>query len=353
MDFSLTSEQTLLRESASRFLSETDLHGPALWAAFAELGWLGLAIPETHGGLGLGPVEVAILAEELGRHRLAEPFVAETVLAAGLLADAGARQDLLPGIADGSVRLALAHLEPGARACLAHVATTATRANDAWALNGEKTAALGADSASFFLVTARTSGSVRDLDGITLFLLPRTFDGLHLETHAAVDGSTIGVLRLADAVTPDALTLDAYPLLEAAIRRALAAWSAEAVGAMDALLRATIEYTSTRVQFGRPTAANQAVRHRLADMAVALEEARSLALRATLVLDDRAVTAARVKVGRAARFVAEQAVQLHGAMGVTEELSIGAYLRRLLALETLFGSPDEHLRRHAALRSAP
>ena len=208
---------------------------------------------------------------------------------------------------------------------------------------------------------ARTDGDVRDCEGIALFLLPRTLAGLALDAHAAIDGSTTLLLHLRDVEVGDDCLLaeHGFPAAERAVACGLTAWCAEAVGAMDALLAATIDYTRTRAQFGRPLAANQAVRHRLADMAVALEEARSLALKATLsggaARPDRArtIAAARVKVGRSARYVAEQAVQLHGGMGVTEELRIGAYLRRLLVLNAMFGSPEDQLRRHVSLREKP
>ena len=356
----------MLRDSARRFLTDQSraAERPSLWPEFAKLGWLALTLPDMHGGLAPAPVEVALLAEELGRHLVIEPWVASIVLATTLLADAGA-PDLLAGhaagIIEGTTRVALAHLEPHARACLSHVTTRAARTDTGWMLDGAKTAVIGADAATHFLITARTGGQTRDHKGIALFIVCRTLTGLGLNVHAAVDGSTTALLSLSRLeVAGESLVAEhAFPAVQRAVERGLTAWCAEAVGAMDALLEATVDYTRTRVQFGRPLAANQAVRHRLADMAVALEEARSLALKATLsdgtADNDRArtVAAARVKVGRSARYVAEQAVQLHGGMGVTEELPIGAYLRRLVALNAVFGSPEEHLRRHVMLRCRP
>lgn len=366
MDLSLTEEQSLLRDSARRFLADQAKAAGtrSLWPDFAELGWLALTLPDADGGMAPAPVETALIAEELGRHLVVEPWVASIVLATSLLVETGA-PDLVaahaPGIIAGTTRLALAHLEPPARACLSHVAVRANPGEAGWRLHGTKTAVIGAEAATHLLVTARTGGDVRDRQGIALFLLPRTLTGLDLDVRAAVDGSTTALLHLHELVVPGEylVTEHAFAGLERAADRALTAWCAEAVGAMDALLAATIDYTRTRVQFGRALAANQAVRHRLADMAVALEEARSLTLKATLSDDaaeaDRArtVAAARVKTGRSARYVAEQAVQLHGGMGVTEELPIGAYLRRVLALNAVFGSPEEHLRRHVLLRGKP
>ena len=361
MDFSLTQEQSQLRDSARRFLADrtgglrqgTDL----LWSAFADLGWLGLSLPEECGGMGLTSVEVAILAEELGRHCIVEPWVATVVLASDLLATTRLSNSgvasLLTGVADGTMRPAFAHIEKGARGCLPHVGMRATRTETGWVIDGLKTAIIGGAAITHYLVSARLDGQIRESRGIALFLMPRAKPGLVSDVHQAVDGSEITSLTLTQVqLGHDALLqTDAAGVIEGAVDRALTAWCAESVGAMDALLQSTIEYTRVRVQFGRPLASNQVIRHRLADMAIALEEARSLALKATLTKDDRtrAVAAAKVKVGRSARYVAEQAVQLHGAMGVTDELRIGAYLRRLLALNAIYGTPEEHLRHHSLL----
>ena len=356
MPFALTDEQSLLKATADRFLG--DRRGAAsLWPEFAGLGWLALTLPEADGGIGPAPVEVAILAEALGRHRVTDPFVAEVVLAAGLFAEVcppGESRALLASLGAGTARLAFAHEEHAARGALPHVAVSARLQDGAWTLDGRKVAVPGGDTATHFLITARTANAVDDPAGIALFLLPHDRPGVAVLTHPALDGTTTSTIELAGAAA-ELLAADAFPAIERAAERALAAWCAEAVGAMEALLAATVEYTKTRVQFGRPLAANQVVRHRVADMAVALEEARSLTLRATHALlaecDRRrlAVAAAKAGTGRASRYVAEQAVQLHGGMGVTEELEIGAFLRRLLALDLMLGSGETHLRRHADL----
>ena len=361
MDFLLTEEQARLRDSARRFLADraggSRQGAGSLWSAFADLGWLGLSMPEACGGMGLTSVEVAILAEELGRHCIVEPWVATVVLASGLLATTSSSNfgstSLLVGVADGTIRPALAHIEKEARGCLSHIGTRATRSESGWVLDGLKAAVIGGVATTHFLVSARIDGHIRESRGIALFLMPRATGGLVVDAHSCVDGSEITRLTLlrVEIAHDSLLSEDASEAIENAVEHALTAWCAESVGAMDSLLQSTIEYTRTRVQFGRPLASNQVVRHRLADMAIALEEARSLALKATLAEDDRAraVAAAKVKVGRSARYVAEQAVQLHGAMGVTDELRIGAYLRRLLALNTFYGTPEEHLRQHSLI----
>ena len=369
MDLTYSENQILLRDSVNRFLSDHAAAGagnadaPSLWPRFAELGWLAMPLPEAHGGLGEGPVETAILCEALGRHLVREPFVPRAVLGAGLLATAGTEEQQasrLPGVATGRERLALAHTEAGARNCLSHVATTARRNDNGWVLDGRKEAILGEAGANTLLVSARVAGDVRDESGIVVFLLPREAPGLRLEAQPTVDGAGAACATLsAVELSADALLGardDAFVDLERAIEAAIVAWSWELVGIMEALLAATVAYTKQRVQFGKPLSVHQVLRHRMVDMSVACEESRSTALRASLLrmhpdraVRSRAASAAKVKVGRSARFVAEQAVQTHGGMGVTDELAVGSYLKRVIVLESLFGSPDHHLRRFAAL----
>ena len=370
MDLSFSGDQALLHDTARRFLAQ---HGPtpkagsqanrSLWPEFAKMGWLALPISEGHGGLGQGPVDVGILMEAFGRSLVTEPYLSTVVLCAGLIASVGSeaqRQAILPGIAEGTTQLSLAHVEEGARYNLSHVETSARRSNDGWILSGRKLAVLGSAQADHLLVSARVSGATRDAAGIGIFLVGKEFSGLVVDRFATVDGAGAAVVTLKDvAVGVEALlggNDNVLPHLETGFDRTVAASCAEMVGIMDALIAATVEYTNTRVQFGHPLSANQVVRHRLADMSMACEEARSMALRASLFVDDenpdvrsRAVAGAKNKVSRAARFVAEQAVQLHGGMGVTDELNIGFYLKRVLALDALFGPAEYHLRRHVEL----
>ena len=370
MDLNLSDEQRLLRESADRFVNETytadhrrtianDPIGFSMdiWKQFADLGWLALPIPEAHGGLGGGAIEIGILMEAFGRGLVSEPYLSTVVIGTSLISECGTetqKQALLPKIADGSLILAFAHSERQARYDLAKVATTANRTSDDWRIDGQKTAVLDGSAAALIVVSARIDGG-----RIGLFMVPRGAAGLALRDFPRLGGGRACSLELNSVQLPtDALLGDgseALPAIEVVVDRAMAALGAEAVGIMQTLLDQTLEYTKIRKQFGRPLSANQVIRHRLADMAMQCDEARSMALRAALMADaepvarSRAASGAKAKIGKCARFVAEQSVQLHGAMGVTEELDIGSYFKRLLAFEMLFGGSAHHYRRHAAL----
>lgn len=377
MDLTPSDEQRLLRESADRFIAETYTtklreqnakepfgFSEAIWKQFADLGWLALPLPEAYGGIGGGPIEVGILMEAFGRGLVSEPYLSTVVLGAGLVAEHGRDEQkaaLLPSVAEGTLRLAFAHAERAARADLARVDTTARKDGDQYVLDGAKVAVLDGASADQLIVSARLasngSGSLR------LFLVPRDAAGLTLADYPRLGGGRACNLTLQGVRVPADAMLgaggDAYPAVEAVVDRALAAMSAEAVGMMQTLTDKTLDYTKVRKQFGRPLAANQVVRHRLTDMSVQVDEARSMALRAALKTEadaaerGRACSGAKAKIGKGARFVAEQSVQLHGGMGVTEELDVGAYFKRLLAFETLFGGSPHHYRRHAALSGRP
>ena len=372
MDLTPSDEQRLLRESADRFVNETyttdhrrKVAGDPLgfsadiWKQFADLGWLALPIAEADGGLGGGAIEIGILMEAFGRGLVSEPYLSTVVISASLISECGTeaqKQALLPKIADGSLYLAFAHSERQARFDLADVRATAKKTPDGWRLDGHKTAVLDGSAAGQIIVSAR----VNDANGkLCLFLVPQGTHGLALRDFPRLGGGRAcnlelnGVQLPADALLGDGT--DALPAIEGTIDRAMAALGAEAVGIMQTLLDQTLEYTKIRKQFGRPLSANQVIRHRLADMAMQCDEARSMALRAALMVDaepiarSRAASGAKAKIGKCARFVAEQSVQLHGAMGVTEELDIGSYFKRLLAFDTLFGGSAHHYRRHAAL----
>ena len=375
MDLNLSDEQRLLRESVDRFIAETydadhrrrgagDPLGfsPAIWQQFAELGWLALPIAEEYGGLGAGSVETGIVMEAFGRGLVTEPYLATVVIGAGLIAECGSeaqKQAMLAKVADGSLCLAFAHSERAARFDLAHVETTATKTPDGWRLDGHKIAVLDGHAAGQIIVSARIANHNGASGKLCLFLVPAGATGLTLRDYARLGGGRACNLDLANVQLPaDALLgdgRDALPQIEAVVDRALAALGSEAVGIMQIMFDMTLEYTKVRQQFGRPLSANQVIRHRLADMAMHCDEARSIALRAAVMADaepvarSRAASGAKAKIGKCARFVAEQSVQLHGAMGVTEELDIGSYFKRLLAFDTLFGGSAHHYRRHAAL----
>ena len=375
MDLTLSDEQRLLRESADRFVGETctaehrrktaaepNGFSAAIWKQFADLGWLALPIAEEYGGLGGGAIEIGILMEAFGRGLVSEPYLSTVVLGAGLIGICGSdaqKQALLPKVADGSLYLAFAHAERAARFDLAAVETTATKTPNGFQLNGHKIAVLDGQAANQIIVSARLVSANGSSGKLCLFLVPARTPGMSTHDFPRLGGGHACNLDLRDVHLPaDALLGDggdALPAIEAVVDRAMAALGAEAVGIMQTLLDTTLEYTKIRKQFGRPLSANQVIRHRLADMAMQCDEARSLALRAALMADaepiarSRAASGAKARIGKCARFVAEQSVQLHGAMGVTEELDIGLYFKRLLAFDTLFGGSAHHYRRHAAL----
>jgi alkylation response protein AidB-like acyl-CoA dehydrogenase len=379
MDLTLNDEQRLLRESVDRFIIETydadqrrraahDPLGfsPAIWKQFAGLGWLALPIAEAYGGLGAGAIETGILMEAFGRGLVAEPYLGTVVIGATLLSECGSeaqKQALLPRIAEGSLLVSFAHSERPARFDLAEVKTMATKTADGWRLDGHKVAVLDGQAANLIIVSARLANDNGTGGKLCLFLVSPDAAGLTLRDFPRLGGGRACNLDLSDVcIAADARLgdgSDTLPKIEAMVDRALAALCAEAVGIMQVMLERTLEYTKVRQQFGRPLSANQVIRHRLADMAMQCDEARSSALRVALMADaepakrGRAASGAKAKIGMCARFVAEQAVQLHGAMGVTEELEIGSYFKRLLAFETMFGTSAYHYRRHAELGSRP
>ena len=370
MDLTLSDEQRLLRESADRFVTETynaehrkrsanDPRGfsAEIWKQFADLGWLALPISEDHGGLGGGAIEIGILMEAFGRGLVSEPYLSTVVIGAALIAACGTeaqKQALLPKVADGSLHLAFAHSERR-RASIWPTSRPPRRRR-------RRLAARWPQDRGARRQRRRTDHRLRarvDDGKLCLFLVPADAAGLTLRDYPRLGGGRACNLDLRDVRLPaDALLgdgSDALPAIESVVDRAMAALGAEAVGIMQTLLDQTLEYTKIRKQFGKPLSANQVIRHRLADMAMQCDEARSMALRAALMADaepvarSRAASGAKAKIGKCARFVAEQSVQLHGAMGVTEELDIGSYFKRLLAFDTLFGGSGHHYRRYAAL----
>jgi alkylation response protein AidB-like acyl-CoA dehydrogenase len=335
---------------------------PAVWKQFAELGWLALPIAEEFGGLGGGAVETGILMEAFGRGLVSEPYVATVVLGAALIDRCGStaqKRAMLPRVADGSLKLALAHSERAARFDLAKVAAVASKTAQGWRLSGSKIAVLDGHAADEIIVSAHIHDHQGPSGRLGLFLLPAQSPGLAVSDFSRLGGGRACNVELSDVHLPEDALLgdghDALPAIEWAVDRAMAALGAEAVGIMQTLVDTTLEYTKIRKQFGRPLSANQVIRHRLADMAMQVDEARSMALRAALKVDAepveraRAASGAKAKIGKCARFVGEQSIQLHGGMGVTEELEVGAYFKRLVTFDTLFGGSAHHYARHAQL----
>jgi alkylation response protein AidB-like acyl-CoA dehydrogenase len=369
MDFNLSKEQELLRDGLSKFLSTRyDLEKsrsaaktgagwqPAIWRSFAEeLGILGATLPEDVGGIGGGPVELMVITEALGHALVVEPYVDTAVVAGGLLRRAGgeAATSLLEKIVAGTAIVALAAAEPESGDRWQDVATTAQRDGDNWVLHGGKAVAMTAPLATHLLVTARTA------NGISLFLVDADAAGIKSHSYRTVDD------RHASDLVFDGLTLpagallgdegQAWPSLEQARDEGAAAICSEAVGCMRKVLSDTVEYCKQRQQFGQAIGSFQVLQHRMVDMYMELEQAVAAVFLAVLHLEDepatraRSVSAAKATVGRAARFIGQQAVQLHGGMGMTEELAIGHYFKRLTAMQYEFGSTDHHIGRYARL----
>lgn len=374
MDFTFTAEQKLLKENVERFIANEYTFDKRRawaqseagfshehWTRFAELGWLGVDVTEEHGGLGCSAVEQAILMEAFGRGLVVGPYLTTAVLGTALLHHGGSarqKQKLLPGIAAGELLIAFGFAERQSRYHLVDVATKARKNGENFVLNGAKSVVFDAVSADIIVVSARTAGTSRDGHGISLFLIERETPGLALRGYATVDGGRAAELSLNDVrVGTDAVlgTLDnALPLIERAIDAGIVAVCAEAIGIMTALCEVTLDYLKTRQQFGRAIGEFQVLQHRMVDMYVACELSRSMAYMAAVKLDDaevaerrRAVSAAKVQIGRAGRFIGQQAVQLHGAMGMTDELAVGHYFKRLTMIDSMFGDVDHHLQRFA------
>ncbi|BBX26616.1 acyl-CoA dehydrogenase family protein [Mycolicibacterium alvei] len=377
MDFNLTNEQELLRDGLTKFLaSRYDLASsraaaktgpgwqPEIWRSFAdELGILGATLPEEAGGIGGGPVETMVIAQALGHALVIEPFIDTVVVAGGLLHRSGAAA-LLENIVAGSAIVALAATEPTSGDNWRDVSTTARRDGDEWVLDGAKIMAVSAPLATHLLVTARTSGERADTEGISLFLVdiasPPT--GFTAHSYRTVDDRRASDLTFADVRLPAGALLgtegQAWPSLELARDEGAAAVCAEAVGGMRKVLADTVEYCKQRQQFGLPIGSFQALQHRMVDMHMEVEQASAAVYLAVLNLDAepaqraKAVSAAKATIGRAARFVGQNSVQLHGGMGMTEELAIGHYFKRLTAVQYEFGSTDYHVARYAELTRA-
>jgi alkylation response protein AidB-like acyl-CoA dehydrogenase len=366
MDLQYDTEQTILRDSAEKFLSgrydyrtyQKTADSEAgwnqdFWREIAELGWLGLPFAEEDGGFGAGAVEIAILMEAFGKSLVLEPYLPTIVLGGGLVSKLGAptqRQEILGPIVEGKSRLAFAMQDHGKP-------TEAKKSANGFTLSGAKKMVLGAPMADSLLVSAKIG------NGVGVFVVPAATRGITIRGYRTVDGGRAADIELVDVAVAGSALLGgnekAGDAIEEVVHRAIAAISSDAVGAMSALVAATVEYSKTRVQFGQPLAKFQVLQHRMVGMKVKEEEARASCLFATLSLDGsadrrtRAVVGAKAKIGRASRSVAQEAIQIHGAIGTTDELSVGGYVKRLLSYEMNFGTTREHLRRYGAIISDP
>ncbi|HKX56458.1 MAG TPA: acyl-CoA dehydrogenase [Xanthomonadales bacterium] len=375
MDFSLSEEQGMLQDSVSRFVAQDYSfdkrerivdsaagYSADYWRRFADLGWLMIPFSEADGGLGGSAVDLMVIMQEFGKGIVVEPFLATAVLGGGLIAEAGSakqKETLLGALMAGELQLAFAFTEPQSRYNLADVATEATREGDDYVVIGHKAVVLNAPIANQLIVAVRTSGGQREREGISLLLVAADSPGIRLQPYATVDGQRAADVYFDDVRVPASQLLgnegSALPVIEKVIDRATLAVCAEALGAMETALWKTVDYTKTRKQFGVSISSFQALQHRMADMFIELEQARSIVQMAVMQCDankgvaPRAISAAKSRVGKAARLVGQESVQLHGGIGVMEELDLGHFFKRLTTIQFLFGSTDYHTRRFSQL----
>jgi len=376
MDFSLTEEQQLLRDALARFIEReyafekrraivrsAEGFSREVWAQLAEMGLLGLTVPEAYGGFGGTAVDTLVAMQAIGNGLVVEPYLASAVLGAGTVAHAGTpaqKERLLPAAARGELLLTLAHGEAGARFELAHVATRARRAGAGFVLDGRKAVVPWGAQADTLVVSARTAGDVRDAGGISLFLVDRAAKGVGVRDYRTIDGQRAAEVRLDAVAVDEAARLGpadgALPIIERIADVGAAALCAEAVGAMETLHAQTLDYIKTRQQFGQPIGRFQVLQHRAVDMFIHLEQSRSMALLAAVKADaddaaerGRTVSAAKAHLGRSGRLVSQAAIQLHGGMGVTDELPASHYAKRLTMIDFQLGDADFHVERFVAL----
>ncbi len=375
MDFAFTEEQDMFRDALARLLREQYTFDtrravtgsesgwrPEFWAQLGEMGMLAAPFSEEDGGFGGGAVETMIIMEELGKAIAVEPFLPSIVCGGGFLKHGGSadqKAEYLPGVVSGERVLAFAHGEPGGRYDLGHVTTSAKADGSGFVLNGHKAVVIGAPWASDLIVTARTAGGPRDAAGISVFIVAKDTPGITTRDYATVDGRRASDVYFENvAIGGDALIgeLDnGLPLIEHIADEAVAALCAEACGAMEVTRLTTLDYAKQRKQFGKAIGEFQVLQHRMADMFIETQQAISMAYLATIKLGDpaaerqKAVSAAKVRIGQAATFVGQAAIQIHGGMGMTDELAVGSYFKRLSILTQEFGDIDHHMRRHIRL----
>mgnify|MGYP001319267437 FL=1 len=375
MDFTFNEEQTLIQDQVDQFiqkeydwetrqsLSNSDLgFGDDNWQKFAELGWLGISTSEDCGGFGGSAIESMLIMEAFGKGLVVEPFLETIIMCGGLLDEHGTdhqKSSILESAIEGKLHLAMAYAEPQSRFNLSDVVTEAKEDGDSFVLNGYKSVVMNGPSANKLIVSARTSGAQLDENGITLFLIDGDAEGLNKTNYKTVDGRRASDLTIENVkVTKDDIIgqiNDGFKLLDSSIDRAILAISAEAVGAMEVLYKTTVEYTKTREQFGTSIGKFQVLQHRMVDMFMEYEQCKSLLYMATMKQEEgstdskKAISGLKYQVGKAGKFIGQQAVQLHGGMGVTDELNVGHYFKRLTTIGTIFGNTDYHLKKYSSL----
>ncbi len=374
VDFALTEERQMLQDTLRRYLADRysteTLHGilqedegycRTVWSELAELGVIGALFGEAEGGFGGAGFDLAVVFEEFGRAGVVEPFLDTAVLAGGLIADLGSdgQKAIVDDVIAGSVQLAFAHGEPDSRYELSRVSAKAEMRGDAFVLNGRKAVVGNGGNAQTLVVSARSGGDVADEAGISLFLVPADAPGLSRRAYPVMGGGTAAEIVLRDVEVPSNAALgaigEAFPAIERRAAYAIAALCAEALGAMESAKDLTVDYLRTRKQFGRPLGKFQALQHRMADMLVEIEQARSAVINAAGHLDrdratrERQVSAAKNLIGRVGRLVAEETIQMHGGIGMTQEYGLAHLAKRMVMVDHRFGDTDHHLERFIAL----
>jgi len=375
MDFNFNEEQTLIQSQVAQFIQRdyewekrqvlvaSDLgFSSENWKTFAELGWLGISLSEKSGGFGGSALESMIIMEEFGKGLVVEPFLETVILCAGLIDSCGNEEqkaDLLGPVISGEMHLALGFTEPQSRFNLADVTTEAKKKNGDYLVSGFKSVVMNGPNADKLIISARTSGKQDDKEGISLFVIDKNLEGVSLRNYPTVDGRRASEVTLENVIIPSSSLLSeegkGYQHLEGAIDGATLAICAEAVGAMEVLYKTTVEYTKTREQFGQAIGKFQVLQHRMVDMFMEYEQSKSLLYMATIKNVEgskdakKAISGLKYQVGKAAKFIGQQSVQLHGGMGVTEELNVGHFFKRLTTIITIFGNTDYHLKRYSQL----
>lgn len=375
MDFSFTEEQSMLRDTVASYLADHYSFDqrraalakepnwrPDVWKAFAdELGILGAAFTEEQGGLGGGATENMVVMEELGKALVVEPYLPTVVIGGGFLKHGkpAAADELIGKIIAGEAIIAFAHAEPQGRYTWSDLKTTAKKEGGAYVLNGHKAVVISAPYATHLIVTARTGGGQRDVQGVSVFIVPKDAKGVTTRDYPTVDGFRASEVYFENVSVPAENLVgpegQALPLVEQVIDEAVASTCAEACGVLRKLHEGTLDYTKQRKQFGQPISSFQVLQHRMVDMFIQVEQSVSMTYMATIKLGDtdleraKAVAAAKVQIGKACRFVGQNAIQLHGGMGMTDEMAIGHYFKRATMIEGAFGSTDHYLGRYENL----
>jgi len=375
MDFNFNEEQTLIQGQVAQFIQRDyewekrqSLVSSELgfseenWKIFAELGWLGISLAEESGGYGGTALESMIIMEEFGKGLVVEPFLETIILCSNLIDSCGTdeqKEEILGQVITGDMHLALGFTEPQSRFNLADVTTEAKLKDGNFVVNGFKSVVMNGPNANKFIISTRTSKNQTDKDGITLLVVDANQDGVSIRNYPTVDGRRASELTLENVIIPSSCLLGSedqgYKLLEGAIDNAILGICAEAVGAMEVLYKTTVEYTKTREQFGQPIGKFQVLQHRMVDMFMEYEQSKSLLYMATIKNVEgsqdakKSISGLKYQVGKAAKFIGQQSVQLHGGMGVTEELNVGHFFKRLTTIISIFGNTDYHLKRYSQL----